>query len=113
MLQQGSVSESYRWLSDPSWHLWEGGFLLIGRADGLVPAHAHHALQIVIALDGMVKIRGEDDEWHECHGLVVKPDVVHSFNCNGANGAMIFVDPESDEGVWLQHSFTEDLVLLP
>ena len=41
---------SYRWLSVPRWYLWDGGFLLIGRAQGVVPAHSHHAIQIVISL---------------------------------------------------------------
>jgi hypothetical protein len=31
--------------------LWEGGFLLTARAQGIVASHAHHAIQIVIALD--------------------------------------------------------------
>src|SRR4051812_32274595 len=52
---------AYRWLSEPRWYLWEGGFLLIGRADGLVPAHAHHAIQIVLALDGAAAICGSDN----------------------------------------------------
>jgi len=33
-------------------------------------------------------------------GVIVRPDVVHSYNGNGAVGAMLFVDPESTEGVW-------------
>jgi hypothetical protein len=28
---------AYRWLSEPRWYLWEGGFLLIARAGGVVP----------------------------------------------------------------------------
>jgi hypothetical protein len=35
-------------------------------------------------------------------GVIVWPDVVHSDNGNGAVGGMIFVDPESSEGVWLK-----------
>ena len=87
--------EPYRWLSVPRWYLWEGGFLLTARAQGVVPSHAHHAIQIVIALDGRISICGKDGEWHERRGIVVRPDVEHSFDCNGAMGAMVFVDPES------------------
>lgn len=94
----------YQWLSEPHWHLWEGGFLLIGRASGVVPAHAHHAIQIVIALDDQVAICGEDQPWQKGSGVIVQPDVVHSFDCSGALGAMLFVDPESSEGLWLQAS---------
>src|SRR5512138_3045222 len=74
--------EPYRWLSIPRWYLWEGGFLLTARAQGVVPSHAHHAIQIVIALDGRVAICGHADEWHESRGIVVRPDVEHSFDCN-------------------------------
>ena len=58
MLAKTLKDTAYRWLSEPRWYLWEGGFLLIARADGVVPAHAHHAIQIVVALDGMVAICG-------------------------------------------------------
>jgi AraC-like DNA-binding protein len=103
----------YRWLSEPRWYLWEGGFLLIGRAEGVVPPHAHHAIQIVIALDGAVAICGEDDEWRTGRGIIVQPDVVHSFDCSGAMGAMLFVDPESSEGTWLQHALEQGIVVVP
>ena len=39
-------------MSVPRWYLWEGGFLLTARSQGVVPSHAHLAIQIVIALDG-------------------------------------------------------------
>lgn len=105
--------EPYRWLSEPRWYLWEGGFLLIARAQGVVPPHAHHAIQIVIALDGCTAIRGHDDEWREARGIIVRPDVIHSFDCNGAMGALLFVDPESTEGVWLRASLAQEITSVP
>lgn len=104
--------DAYRWLNEPRWYLWEGGFLLIARAQGVVPAHAHHAIQIVIALDGEVAIRGEEEDWQTGPGLIVRPDAVHSFNCNGALGAMLFVDPESAEGMWLCNSLARDITVV-
>ena len=100
-------AEPYRWLSVPRWYLWEGGFLLTAAAQGVVPAHAHHAIQVVIALDGCVAISGADGTWHERRGLVVRPDAEHSFDCNGALGVMLFVDPETSEGAWLAASLRE------
>ena len=99
-------------MSTPRWYLWEGGFLLTGRAQGFVPPHAHHAIQIVLALDGRFAIRGRDD-WHETRGIVVRADVEHSFDCNGALGVMLFVDPESSEGAWLSTALREDLTIVP
>ena len=93
--------------------MWEGGFLLTARAQGVVPAHPHHAIQIVIALDGCVAIRGKDEGWRESRGIVVRPDAEHSFDCNGAFGVMVFVDPESSEGAWLSASLRQDITIVP
>ena len=104
---------SYRWLNVPRWYLWDGGFLLIGQAKGVVPAHSHHAIQIVISLDEAFAVCGNDENWRQGRGIVVRPDAVHSFDCNGAFGAMLFVDPESSEGVLLQTLLTHDITIVP
>jgi AraC family transcriptional regulator len=78
-----------------------------------VPSHAHHAIQIVIALDGCVAICDKDDGWRESRGIVVRPDAEHSFDCNGALGVMVFVDPESSEGAWLSASLRQDITIVP
>ena len=82
-------------------------------AQGVVPAHAHHAIQIVVALDGCVAISGSDGEWREARGIVVRPDAEHSFDCNAALGVMVFVDPESSEGAWLSTSLRQDITIVP
>jgi AraC-like DNA-binding protein len=79
----------------------------------VVPSHAHHAIQIVIALDGYVAICGKDDGWRESRGIVVRADAEHSFDCNAALGVMVFVDPESSEGAWLSASLREDITSVP
>lgn len=102
-----------RWSGTPSWYLWNGGFFAIGRSQGVVPPHAHHAIQIVITFDGAVGIRGRRGDWRMGNGVAVRPDIVHSYSANGAAGAMLFVDPESLEGVWLQSSLREEITLVP
>ncbi len=97
----------------PRWYLWEGGFFVMGQAGGEVPGHAHHAIQIFVAIDGEVGIRVRGDDWREARGIIVRPDVEHSFNARGATGAMLFVDPESAEGVWLQSALARDVTLVP
>lgn len=42
----------------------------------------------------------------------MRPDAEHSFDCNGAFGVMMFVDPESTEGAWLAASLREDITSL-
>lgn len=107
------MEPSYRWLNGPRWYLWEGGFLLMASAKGVVPPHAHHAIQVVIAIDGDVRISGGDGRWQPCKGLIVRPDIEHSFDCNGALGAMLFVDPESHEGSWLTGPLRQDITIVP
>jgi AraC family transcriptional regulator len=85
----------------------------MARAQGVVPAHAHHAIQIVIALDGCIAICGSDGEWRESRGIIVRPDAEHSFDCNGALGMMVFVDPESSEGAWLSTSLRQGITIVP
>ena len=105
--------ESYRWLSEPRWYLWEGGFLLTASARGVVPLHAHHAIQAVVAIEGEMLIRGTRDDWRAGAGIIVNPDVEHSFDCNGASAAMLFVDPESTEGAWLTGALKQGITMVP
>jgi AraC-like DNA-binding protein len=67
----------------------------------------------VVALDGCVAIRGQEGGWRESRGVIVRADAEHSFDCNGAFGAMLFVDPESGEGAWLSGSLRQDISDIP
>lgn len=78
-----------------------------------MPPHAHHAIQIVVALEGDVGIRGKRGDWRMGRGVILRPDVVHSYDPKGALGAMLFVDPESVEGVWLRTSLRDEITLVP
>lgn len=102
-----------RWSGTPDWYLWDGGFFALGRSEGVIPPHAHHAIQIVLAVEGTVGIRGKRGDWQMGGGVAVRPDVIHSYNGNGAVGGMLFVDPESLEGAWLRSSLREEITLLP
>lgn len=102
-----------RWSGTPDWYLWDGGFFAVGRSEGMIPPHAHHAIQIVITVEGTVGVRGKRGDWRMGTGVAVRPDVVHAYNGNGAVGAMLFVDPESLEGAWLRTSLRDDITLIP
>ena len=78
-----------------------------------MPAHEHHAIQIVIGIDGNVAIKGGEGEWQLSRGVLVRPDVPHAFDGRGAVGAMLFVDPESAEGLWLRSSLENDITTTP
>ena len=102
-----------RWAEAPHWYLWDGGYFLIGRGEGVVPPHAHHAIQVVVAVDGEVAIAGDDDTWRQARGVIVRADVVHSYKPQGSLVGMLFVDPESTEGVWLSASSRDPITTVP
>jgi len=102
-----------RWETTPRWYLWDGGYLLFGRSQGAVPAHAHHAIQIVVTLEGECGIRGKNDDWRFGRGVIVLPNVTHQFDGNGAVSAMLFVEPESLEGVWLRSALVDPVTIIP
>ena len=97
----------------PRWFLWDGGFLLLGRSVGETPVHDHHAVQIVISSTEPVAVSDKDGVWREGFGVIVKPDVSHGFNGRGAFGAMIFIDPEATEGMWLRSFLKEPISVVP
>lgn len=106
-------SGTLEWSRVPRWYLWNSGFLTIGCAGGIVPPHSHHAIQIVLAIDGEVGIRGARGDWRMGRGIVVRPDAIHSLNPNDAFGALLFIEPESAEGAWLLSSLRSDITVVP
>jgi AraC-like DNA-binding protein len=62
--------------------------------------HAHHALQIVLALDGHLRARQSPPQrWRRVGAVVVQPDALHEVDCSAAPGALIaFIEPESGLG---------------
>ena len=79
--------------------LWAGGSLWIGRQAGSVAPHAHHALQISLALTGRVLLRDDaGGEWQEHAGVLVRPHHRHAFDGNGESAAQLFVEPETALG---------------
>jgi AraC-like DNA-binding protein len=93
---------------------WPGGSLWIGLHLGTVQTHAHHAIQISLAMDRGFHIRAEG--WaapRESRGMVVMPDRRHSFDGVGASIATMFVEPNSRNGAALRDRFAGfDVALL-
>ena len=78
--------------------LWSGGSLWIGRDAGRVERHAHHAIQIALAMDLRVRMAAGDDEWRDHRGAIVPPHLAHRFDGCGERTAMLFVEPETAQG---------------
>lgn len=110
--REDESASALTWKTRPRWYLWEGGFLLLGSAEGVVPSHAHHAIQIVIAIDGEIAVKEDGDDWRAGRGVIVRQDVPHAFDGRGAIGGMLFVDPESSEGRWLGSGLRESVTVV-
>jgi len=78
--------------------LWSGGSLWIGRATGRAQAHAHHAIQISMALTGRLLLCDDDQAWREHAIAMVHPHQRHQFDGSGETVAQIFVEPETAQG---------------
>jgi AraC-like DNA-binding protein len=78
--------------------LWSGGSLWIGRDAGRAETHAHHAIQITLAMQAGFLLRDGDAGWREHAGAIVMPHRPHQFDGCGHAVAMIFVEPETAQG---------------
>jgi AraC family transcriptional regulator len=96
--------------------LWSGGSLWIGRQAGRVERHAHHAVQVTLALDTPFRLRGDAAgtadaadaadgadaadaaEWREHRGAIVMPNHAHEFDGCGGAALHLFVAPETAQG---------------
>jgi len=78
--------------------LWGGGSLWVGRDAGRVESHAHHAIQVALAMDSTLRLAPAGGEWREHRGAVVPPHLPHRFDGCGQRTAMLFVEPETAQG---------------
>jgi AraC-like DNA-binding protein len=78
--------------------LWSGGSVWIGRDAGRVESHAHHAIQVALAMDSHFLLATPAGGWREHRGAIVMPDRPHRFDGRGERTAMIFVEPETAQG---------------
>lgn len=78
--------------------LWSGGSLWIGRDAGRGETHAHHAIQIALAIDSGFLMADGNRDWREHWGAIVTPHRPHRFDGCGQSMAMIFVEPETSQG---------------
>ena len=89
--------------------MWQGGSLWIGRNAGHARPHAHHAIQITLALDGpdgRFRLRSADAAWSGFGAAIVMPHRRHEFDGCGGTIAQDFVEPETHHGRFLLERFS-------
>lgn len=86
---------------------WTGGSLWIGHTSGRTAPHAHHAIQVSLALDdGGSFFLGEPGEPEvERRAAIVVPRLRHRFDGRGGTVAQVFTEPETALGHALLERF--------
>jgi AraC family transcriptional regulator len=86
--------------------VWRGGSIWIGHAGAETDFHAHHAIQISIALSaGSVRFRRPAEDWASYSAVIVAAHQPHAFEASGELVAMIFAEPESRQGRVLRERY--------
>src|SRR5690349_17730716 len=83
----------------PDGHIWPAGLVVWGPGMRSSP-HAHHALQIVLALEGQLRVRRSPvQRWRRIGAIIVQPDAIHVVDGSDAGTVLIaFDEPESGLG---------------
>ncbi len=73
--------------------------------------HAHHAMHLILARAGTLRVRsGRDASWKACAGVLTAPDVPHAVDARGAEVLLVFVDPDSEAGRALRPAAAGELL---
>ena len=92
--------------------LWPAAMIVWGPGE-TSSGHAHHCVQLVMALEGSLRIRNEpDQEWVEGVAALIKPDVRHEVDARGSMTLIAFVDAESALGAALRDRVIAEITLL-
>ena len=73
--------------------------------------HAHHAMHVVLALEGELSIKLRSGKAQRAPGVLTAPDVPHAIDAAGTEALLVFLDPESLAGAALLGSLTSELRL--
>jgi len=78
---------------------WDGGAVFVGTA-GVLPAHAHQAIQICFLFEGRIRLRANnEDAWTDYDLAIVPSRQSHAMDGSKIHyGATLFVEPETREG---------------
>lgn len=79
---------------------WDGGCLFIGHSSGIVPVHAHYALQVAFGDEPGIGFRAHDrEEWTTYGGAIIPSRQPHTMDVRSVrSNAVLFVEPETREG---------------
>lgn len=83
--------------------IWPSRLAVQALGDTSAP-HAHHAMHLLLARSGDLKVHEGGDE-HRAPGVLTAADVEHAVEASGRVVVLAFWDPESDDGASLRATF--------
>lgn len=92
----------------PGATLWPAAMIVWGPAQAS-SGHAHHCVQLVLALEGKLRVRGPRGSWVTCEAVLVRPDAHHEVQARDTTVLIAFVEPESDLGTALAERLKQDI----
>ena len=86
---------------------WETGCLLIGRALGVMPVHAHYAIQIGFGAEHGIRFRPDESvDWTAYEAAIIPSRDPHSMDATGVGTvAVLLIEPETVQGRALQEQY--------
>ena len=89
---------------------WDGGCLFVGRHGGIVPPHAHYAIQIAFGSEDGIGFRtGEAEPWSVYGGAMIPSRQPHSMDVTSVRfSTVLFVEPETHAGRALTEQYLGD-----
>ena len=92
---------------------WRGGSIWIGHAEEETDFHAHHAIQITLALSGgTLRLRRPGEDWADYPAAITAAHQPHAFEARAELVALIFCEPESREGRTLRERYRAGVATL-
>jgi AraC-like DNA-binding protein len=75
-----------------------GRVLYLGSASN-TSQHAHHAIQICVALSGQLRLRpGPEATWERHRGAIIGSNQPHQLDGSGCEVVLLYLEPETAEG---------------
>jgi AraC-like DNA-binding protein len=102
----GSMTEP---VSSAQYFPWDGGAIFVGTA-GVLPAHAHQAIQVCFLFEGRIRLRPNNEKpWTDYDVAIVPSRQSHAMDGLRIHyGATLFVEPETREGRILTERYLQD-----
>lgn len=88
---------------------WPATVVVWGPGDA-TSMHAHHAIHLVLAREGKLRIATKAERW-EARGVYVPGHLPHAIDARGSEVVIVFVEPESEAGEGLYRSLGRELRL--